>query len=249
MLKKERQAYIIHQLDVHNKVLSSNLSAVMQVSEDTVRRDLQELSDEGKVIKVHGGALSRSFNFLYEKGNVVYAQQGKKLIAGKVAGMISPGMIVLTSGGTTIQEIAMALPTDLHATFITGSLPAALAYMQHPTVEVIVIGDRVSKHAMLTVGGDAVSRIGGIRADLCILGINAIDREHGVTDNDWEVVQVKKAMIKAARKVICVSISEKIDSCQPFQICGLQEIDTLVTELDPLDDKLIAYRDVGLEII
>jgi DeoR/GlpR family transcriptional regulator of sugar metabolism len=121
--------------------------------------------------------------------------------------------------------------------------------MQHPTVEVIVIGDKVSKHAKLTVGGDAVSRIAGIRADLCILGINAIDQEHGVTDNDWEVVQVKKAMIKAARKVICVSISEKIDSCQPFQICGLQEIDTLVTELDPLDEKLSAYRGAGLEII
>ena len=62
MLKKERQAYILHQVNLHNKVLSSSLCNEIHVSEDTIRRDLQELADEGKVIKVHGGALSHSFS-------------------------------------------------------------------------------------------------------------------------------------------------------------------------------------------
>jgi DeoR/GlpR family transcriptional regulator of sugar metabolism len=62
MLKKERQAYILHQVNLHNKVLSSSLSVEISVSEDTIRRDLQELADEGKIIKVHGGALTPSFN-------------------------------------------------------------------------------------------------------------------------------------------------------------------------------------------
>jgi DeoR/GlpR family transcriptional regulator of sugar metabolism len=65
MLKKERQAYIIQQINVHNKVLSSDLSVQLDVSEDTVRRDLQELAEEGKLIKVHGGALSKSFHFTW----------------------------------------------------------------------------------------------------------------------------------------------------------------------------------------
>ena len=71
MLKKERQAYILHQVNLHNKVLSSSLCTEINVSEDTIRRDLQELSEEGKVIKVHGGALSHSFNqvyFSYKRG-------------------------------------------------------------------------------------------------------------------------------------------------------------------------------------
>ena len=62
MLKKERQAFILHQINLHNRVLSANLCQEINVSEDTIRRDLQELAEEGKIIKVHGGALSHSFN-------------------------------------------------------------------------------------------------------------------------------------------------------------------------------------------
>ncbi|MBL0883174.1 MAG: DeoR/GlpR transcriptional regulator, partial [Chitinophagaceae bacterium] len=70
MLKKERQAYIIQQINIHNKVLSSDLSVQLDVSEDTVRRDLQELAEEGKLIKVHGEALSKSFHFQLETGTI-----------------------------------------------------------------------------------------------------------------------------------------------------------------------------------
>ncbi len=82
MLKKERQAYIIQQINVHNKVLSSDLSVQLDVSEDTVRRDLQELAEEGKLIKVHGGALSRSFHFTLESHSI-YSLPEKKSIAYK----------------------------------------------------------------------------------------------------------------------------------------------------------------------
>ena len=80
MLKKERQAYILHQVNLHNKVLSSSLSADINVSEDTIRRDLQELADEGKVIKVHGGALSHSFSMVHFPPNEVYSQTQKRKI-------------------------------------------------------------------------------------------------------------------------------------------------------------------------
>ena len=62
MLKKERQAHILHRVNVHNRVLSIDLCNEMQVSEDTIRRDLNELADQGRIIKVHGGALSNSFH-------------------------------------------------------------------------------------------------------------------------------------------------------------------------------------------
>lgn len=249
MLKKERQAYILRRLDLHNKVLSSSLSTEMSVSEDTIRRDLQELSDEGKVIKVHGGALSRSYNFMYERDNIVYSHAGKKRIAAKAAALVSDGMIVMTSGGTTVREIAEALPPGLQATFVTGSVPAALAFMQHPGIEVILIGDRISKQSKITVGGDAVSQICSIHADLCILGVNAIDPLHGVTENDREVVQVKKAMARSAGKVACVSILEKTGSTQPFQVCPLKDIDILVTDADPGLPDLEPYRKAGIRIL
>jgi DeoR/GlpR family transcriptional regulator of sugar metabolism len=70
---------------------------------------------------------------------------------------------------------------------------------------------------------------------LCFLGINALDAEHGITDNDWDIVQVKKAMIEAAQKTVCMTISEKLNTFQPIKICGLDKIDILITELEPSD--------------
>src|ERR1700741_2403663 len=110
MLKKERQAYILHQVNLHNKVLSSSLCSEINVSEDTIRRDLQELAVEGKVIKVHGGALSHSFSQVYFPADTVYSQNQKRIIAQKAISLISNGMFVLTSGGTTIIELARLLP-------------------------------------------------------------------------------------------------------------------------------------------
>lgn len=249
MLKKERQTYILHQVNLHNKVLSSGLSQEINVSEDTIRRDLQELADEGKLIKVHGGALSHSFSQVYYPSNDVYSLDHKKVIAQKAAALIADGMFVLTTGGTTIIELARALPPQLKATFISGSIPAVLEYMQHPSIDVILIGDKVNKNAKITVGAEAIAQIRRIRADLCFLGINAIDIKHGITDNDWDVVTLKKAMIESAQKVVCLTIAEKINSLQPIHIDDINKIQTLITELPPDDPILKPYRDAGIEVL
>ena len=249
MLKKERQSYILQQVNLHNKVLSSTLSVDIQVSEDTIRRDLLELADEGKLIKVHGGALSRSFSQVHIPSNGVYSQQHKIKIARKAITLIENHMFVLTGGGTTIVEMARLLPSQLKATFISGSIAAILEYMDHPNIDVILIGDRISKNSKITVGSEAIAKIRQIKADICFLGTNAIDIQQGMTENDWEVVQLKKAMIEASQKVVCLSIAEKINTFQPIRICALDKIDILVTELDPSDPLLKPYADAGIRIL
>ncbi len=248
MLKRERQAYILHQVNLHNKVLSSTLCRENNVSEDTIRRDLQELAETGKVIKVHGGALSQSFNQLYYSVNNVYSQNQKNIIAKKAASLIHDGMFVLTSGGTTILELAKKPSKELKLLFISGSLPAILEYMYHPNIEVIMIGDKVSKNSKITVGADAIAKIHQINADLCFLGINAIDTNHGITDNDWDVVQIK-AMIGSAKKIVCLTIAEKINSVQPIHVCPIGKIDILITELPPTDPLLKPYVEAGIKVL
>lgn len=248
MLKKERQAFILHNINLHNRVLSSDLSVSINVSEDTIRRDLQELAQADKIIKVHGGALSKSFASSFNSSKV-YALENKKLIAQKAASLIKNGMFVLTSGGTTILEMAKALPEGLHATFITPSLPAALEYVHHPNIDVIMIGDKLSKSSQIAIGGEAIAKIRQIKADLCFLGINALDVQNGLTDNDWEVVQLKKAMIESATKVVALSISEKLNSIQRINICGLKDLDVLITELEESSALLNPYRPSGMQII
>ena len=249
MLKRERQAYIVHQVNLHNKVLSASLSSDIDVSEDTIRRDLQELSEVGKLIKVHGGALSLAFNDITYPSKKIYSQDNKKTIATKAAGLIKDGMFVLTGGGTTIVELARALPVSLSATFISGSIPAIVEYMHHPNLEVIVIGDKLSKNSKITLGADALSRIKSLKPDLCFLGINAIDLNHGITDNDWDVVQLKQAMIDASQKTVCLTISEKLNSFQPIKICKTSNIDILITELPPDDPLLQPYAEAGITVL
>lgn len=249
MLKTERQAFILHQINLHNKVLLTDLSEQIKVSNDTIRRDLQELADLGKVIKVHGGALSPSFHNGHHAHKEVYAYTQKKMIAKKAASLIEDGMFVLTGGGTTIIEMARALPRDLKATFITGSIPALFEYSSHPNIEVISIGDKVSKNSRITVGSEAISKIREFRADLCFLGVNAINISSGISDNDWDIVQVKKAMIESAEKLVCLTISEKINSRQPIQICELKKINTLITEINPDEAILQPYKNAGIAIL
>ena len=103
-------------------------------------------------------------------------------------------MFILTSGGTTVIEMARLLPESLRATFFTGSIPAAYEYAQHPNIEVIFIGDKISKGSQITVGGEAINKINSIKPDLCFLGINAINEE-GITEG------TKRILTKASKKI------------------------------------------------
>jgi DeoR/GlpR family transcriptional regulator of sugar metabolism len=121
--------------------------------------------------------------------------------------------------------------------------------MSHPNIDVIAIGDKISKNSKITVGLEALSRIRQIRADVCFLGINAINLDMGVSDNDLDVVQVKKTMIESSRQLVCLTISEKLNSQQPLQVCEIGQIDTLITELPPSDLLLEPYRKAGIRVL
>lgn len=249
MFKEERQKYIFHQVNLHNKVLSKDLCEEMNVSEDTIRRDLNEMAESGKLIRVYGGALSVGFNQGMSGSRNIYARKAKIKIAKKALSLIKDGMFVLTTGGTTIMEMINLLPDDLNATFVTGSIPVASRLMNHPSVEVVLVGDRISKSSKLTVGMEAIKKLEQLNADISFIGTNALDLNHGLTDNDWDVVQIKKAIISSARKVVCLTISEKIPSFQPINICQIQELDYLITELNPDDELMRPFVQTGIKVL
>jgi DeoR/GlpR family transcriptional regulator of sugar metabolism len=241
MLKKERHSYIIKQINLHNKVLSSDLSIQLKVSEDTIRRDLNELANNKKIIKVHGGALSKSFHFPFEKIET-YAVQSKREIAIKAITMISEGMIVLTGGGTTMLEMARLIPDTLEATFFTISPLVALELAEKKLLTVILLGGQLSRSAQINMGSKTISELLDIRVDLCFLGANGINVKEGLSDSDWEVVQVKKAMIRCSARSVIMCISEKLNSVQKMKVCGLSAIDYLITEIKPSDARVYAYQ-------
>lgn len=243
MLQEERQNLILQEINLHNKVLSSDLCILLDVSLDTIRRDLAELEKNGKIIKVHGGALSKNFHHPFQQP-AVYAKEKKKEIARKAVALIQDGMSILAGGGTIMLELAKMIPENLKGTFFTVSPLVALEVAQRSSIDVILLAGKLAPNAYVCTGSTVISQLSEIQVDLCFLGTNGISIHGGVTDYDWEIVQVKKALIKSSKKLTLLSIAEKLDTNHKLQVCNLNSIDYLITELAPDDQKLSDYSQV-----
>lgn len=241
MLQEERQKIILEQISLHHKVLSNDLCTLLGVSLDTVRRDLMELEKEGKILKVHGGALAKTFHQPFQQA-AVYAKEEKMRIAEKALSLVQNGMTILTGGGTIMVEFAKMIPPDLTGTFFTVSPLVALEAAQRSSVNVILLAGQLAPNSYICTGASVVSQLSEIHVDLCFLGTNGISAEAGLTDYDWEIVQVKKVIIKASRRVAVMSIAEKLETNHKLQVCSLNTIDFLLTDLAPGDKKLEKYN-------
>ncbi|RZK92955.1 MAG: DeoR/GlpR transcriptional regulator, partial [Pedobacter sp.] len=225
-----------------------DLVHLLNVSEDTIRRDLQELVDQGLLFKVHGGALSKSYHSSFDD-STVYARESKIIIAKKATTLVKDGMVVLTGGGTTILEFVKQLPENLAATFFTISPLVAVELAKYSNIEVILIGGLFSKNSQITYGGHVINQLSEIKVDLCLMGTSAIHPEEGLTDTDWEINQLKKAMLAASKKSAVLCISEKLDISLRLKVCSMESISYLITELDADHDSISRYVVKNLNIL
>lgn len=260
MLKEERQQYILNEIRKNNKVLSSELSISLNVSEDTIRRDLRELSDSGKIRRVHGGAVrnanstdasedvSSYIPFSYEDREV-YSKAKKEIIAEKAISLIKDDLVILIDGGTTNLEITKRLPKDLKATIITNCLPIASSLAPYRFLDVYFLGGKILPNALVTVGYSVINELSDIKADLCFMGTRSFDINRGITDIDREEVEVKGAMARSARRVVSVATSDKLMTAQPFLGVSINNITTLITELKPTADVLKPFVNENIEVI
>ncbi|MEA4917178.1 DeoR/GlpR family DNA-binding transcription regulator [Proteiniphilum sp.] len=242
MLKEERHKIIMKEINLHHKVLSVDLSSMLNVSEDTIRRDLKELSEEDRIIKVHGGAISKSFVRPFVADNNIYAHEEKKKIAKKALSLLQNDMTLLFEGGTTILELANQLPSKINLTIFTVSPQVAITLSNFENIKVYTIGGNLSKNANIHTGASVINDISDIKYDICFMGVSAISIEKGITDMDWETVQVNKAMIKASSQTVLLAISEKLNISKKYKVADLDDISHLITELDPEDKRLSPYN-------
>ncbi|MEH0157594.1 DeoR/GlpR family DNA-binding transcription regulator [Limibacter armeniacum] len=258
MLKEERQNYILDIVRKNNKVLSSELSTELNVSEDTIRRDLRELSDAGKIRRVHGGAISSESNnktasssyipFSYEDREI-YARDEKTVIAKKAVELIHDDSVVLIDGGTTNLEIVKNLPADLKATFFTNCLLVASKLVEYRFVDVYFLGGKILPNAQVTIGHEVTEALKDMHADIFFLGVRSIDAVRGVTDIDREEVRVKRAMAMASKRVVAVALQEKLGSAQPFLAVPVDKIHTIITEAGQEPAAFSPFRHLGIEHI
>lgn len=241
VLQEERHQHILKQLALHKKVHTAALSVTLHTSDDTIRRDLIELEADGKLLRVHGGAIAIDFRTPFQPKEV-YAQKEKIQLASKAVKLMRDGMTLILGGGTVMLEVARKIPENLKGTLFTVSPLVALEVAQRSTVDVILLAGRLSRNAYVCTGATVVSQLTEIRADLCLMGANGFSLKEGVTDLDWEVVQVKKAMIKSSEKTALLCIAEKDNVAHKLQVCSFHAIHYLVTERDPSDKQFTRYR-------
>lgn len=248
MLAAERRNYILDVLRQEGKVHASDLSQALGVSEDTIRRDLRELGQAGLLQRVHGGALpitpaSQSYHVRQSHG-----QPEKAAMARVAAQMIGQGQIVIMDAGTSTLAIAQQLPADLRVTIITNSPPIATALADLPAVEVILLGGRLYKEAVATVGASVVEELMRIRADLCFLGTCSI-HPTGIGNHDREEAQVKRAMIAGAAEVVALVLPERLGTTAPYLVAPVRELTHLITTEAVQEEQLAPYQAAGVTVI
>ncbi|MER3376520.1 MAG: DeoR/GlpR family DNA-binding transcription regulator [Allomuricauda sp.] len=249
MLKEERQHAILNEVELHNRVLLTDLAEKLDVSIDTVRRDVKELDAEDMLVKVHGGAVSLGFANYSPSRNNVYALDKKIAIGKKAMSLIRENSVVLIDGGTTCLELARLLPANLKLTCFTLSLPVAMELLTKPNIETIFIGGTLSRDSQIAMGSSAIHALSQIKVDYSFIGTGYVDAEFGLTEFDWDVVQTKKAVINASKKTVLLCISEKLNSQHRFKTCDLNVINTMVTELEPWDEKLAAFKNMNIQLL
>ncbi|WP_421940856.1 DeoR/GlpR family DNA-binding transcription regulator [Pedobacter sp.] len=249
MVKEERLQIIISTLEKDNKVRLDQLSTLLNVSEDTVRRDIKELDNLGLLRAVRGGAIARSPIPKHYRDREHYNQQHKQAIAVKALRFLKDGQVVFFDGGTSVTALAAQLPKDLKITVVTNSFPVANILEDHPSVEVIFAGGRLQKTAFTTVGQETVDTFKKVRADICMLGICSLHHAIGITSMVYEDAQLNNIMIDHAQKTIALSTLEKINTVEPFYVCPVGDLDVIITEADPAHADLEAYKKLGIEIV
>lgn len=249
MLTSQRKQLILEKLEAEGQVQSTALSVHFSVSEDTIRRDLRELAAEGRLQRVHGGALPASSAVVPFAERKTVKMDAKKNVARKGAQLISAGQVVIIDGGTTTAELITFLPPDLQITVVTHSPSIALGLVEHPLIDVILIGGRLYKHSIVTVGAAAIEGIGNIHADLFFMGVTGIHPEAGLTTGDFEEACIKRAFSGRAAETIVLASPEKINTASSFAIGDVSLANTMVVEEGTDQAWINAITEKGVTIV
>lgn len=249
MLKEERWQTILNEVALHNRVLLTDIAEQLDVSIDTIRRDVKELDSENKLRKVHGGAISLGYANITPQNINTYALEEKIKIAEKAITILGDNSVIFIDGGTTCLELARLIPPELHLTCFTVSLQVAMQLLSKPNVRVIFIGGEIDPEAQITTGSSALHNLSGIQVDYGFIGTGYVDALRGLTEFDWDIVQLKKAIVNASKKTVLLCISEKLNSQHRYKTCDINAINTMITELNPDNNLLNLFRNHDIHLL
>jgi DeoR/GlpR family transcriptional regulator of sugar metabolism len=248
MLTAQRKKLILSRLVAEGQIVVKDLAQELGTSEDTIRRDLRELAQAGKLQRVHGGALPASAAVGDLKVRKQVSPKDKIDLGRAGAAMIRPNQVVILDGGTTAFQVAAHLAPDLRATIVTHSPTVALEAAKHPYVEIMMLGGRLFRHSMVNVGAAVIDAAARLQADIYFMGVTGVHPKAGLSTGDAEEAAVKRALHERAAETIVLASAEKLMAASPFLVTPFTAISLLVVPPRTPDRDVRALRAGGIKV-
>jgi len=232
MLTAERRKTILEKLQQEKKVVVNELSELFAVSDETIRRDLDLLCQEGYAIKGYGGAVLNENDLPVSIRKIQNSEQKKK-IAALVTPLISDGDSIILDASTTAVSIAKMLKGKKRLTVITNSIEVMVELADTHDWNIISTGGYLKGDSLAFTGTRAVADVATFYADKLIFSCKGLDISRGVLDSNDAFAQVKREMIKSAKTKILATDQTKFDRTALAKIADIKEIDMVVTDTCP----------------
>jgi DeoR family glycerol-3-phosphate regulon repressor len=244
-----RQSEILDIARAEGRVVVEDLARRFDVTLQTIRRDLTELSDSGLLDRVHGGAVLRIgvANIGYEERRRMN-DAGKAAIARACAAAIPENSSLILNLGTTTEAVARELMAHRNITVITNNMNVANILVANPSCEVIVAGGALRRSDGGLVGELTTQFFEQFKVDIAVIGTSALDRDGDLLDFDLAEVRVSKAIIRQARRTFLVADHSKLGRSAPARLASLSELDCLFTDRPLPEDLARRCAEWGTEV-
>lgn len=246
----ERHQFILSKLQKEGKVNVLDLCAALNVSSVTIRKDLKLLEDKNLLFRTHGGGTSsnpytidRPVN---EKEKI--RSEEKMDIGAAAARLIEPNDCIIIASGTTVLSLARNIKPEGHLTVITAALNVATELNHHPQVEVLVLGGILRKSSSSATGLYAERVLDDFSCSKLFLGVDGIDLDFGLTTTHVQEAQLNRKMITASQKTIVLADSSKFGKRGFGRICGLEDVEQIITDRGISDHLVEKLKGTGIEV-
>jgi DeoR family transcriptional regulator, aga operon transcriptional repressor len=246
----ERHQHILQKLKKEGSVNVVDLCNELSVSSVTIRKDLKLLEDKDLLFRTHGGGtLTNPYTVdrpVIEKAKI---HSGEKTGIGEAAArLIEPNDCILIASGTTVVSLAKSLRPNGNLTVVTAALNVALELIHHQGIEVIQLPGIIRKTSSSVAGNYAEKMLEDFSFSKLFLGVDGIDPEFGLTTTNMMEAQLNKKMIGVAQKTIVLADSSKFGKRGFGRICGLEDVDQVITDRNISEHMVETLRGLGIEV-
>jgi DeoR/GlpR family transcriptional regulator of sugar metabolism len=247
----DRQIQILQYIQRQQRISVAEICELFAVSEATARRDLDTLAEDGKVQRVHGGAIALAP--APPEQPILQRQdeqaQEKVRIGQAAAQLVNEGETIFLGSGTTVLEVARNLGRDRKLTVITNSLPVVNALAGNEEITLICLGGMLRDSELSFIGHITEQALAEVRADKVFIGTRAISLEHGLTHEYLPETMTDRAILKSGQEIFVVADHTKFGRAATVLLAPLESIHTLVTDPATPPDFLDALRDRGIRVV